>query len=206
MPQTSAGYEPTGKLGHQAVSRLRNQYQHTAVFIMDEVGCSPTTMLFPLPCFQVSMCGNNLYHLVNQRLNQLFGVVDRRVIFDGLVALFFGDFGQCPPVGQPKLFLTLKNKLVTRHLFNQAVVMMELTELKRHANDMPFAQLCKNVRMGKRISRELATRQKYTHDEYENLDGYTDADIVMLRCAAALINTTYIQVSHVQKPQHPRHR
>jgi hypothetical protein len=79
------GYENVGGKGLSAkrTEEMRNKFKDLMIVIVDEI----------------SMVSSTNFHMINDRLNYVFGVTDNEVFFGGRPFIVLGDLYQLPPVG-----------------------------------------------------------------------------------------------------------
>ncbi len=124
-----------GQLGAKMLSQLRNHCKKLVALLMDEI----------------SMVPNEVFYMINGRLNQIVGIVDQETIFGGLLLIIFGDMYQLPPVLASRIYSDVKEKIVGAggtaiHLWRDTVEMCELTIIERQKGDTPYAELLGRAR------------------------------------------------------------
>lgn len=62
-------------LSDKKLQAMRNKYEKTAAWLVDEV----------------SMISSNILWIINSRLNSIAGITDPGILFGGMIVIFFGS-------------------------------------------------------------------------------------------------------------------
>ena len=144
--------------------------------------CAPVKyMIFD----EISMIGSDLMNAIDSRMRQAFPA-HADVVFGGCSVIFFGDFGQLPPVGDRKLFhqgcpkpTTVQGQAAYRHI-NRVFV---LHQAVRQAEDAPFRNLLLRLRNGNSSYEDYAMLT-------DRFSGVIDENVPPFQHATRLFPTT----------------
>ena len=143
-------------LTSDVLNTLRSKYRCLSVVVIDEV----------------SMVGNSMLKLINDRLQQIFG---RRDFFGGIHVILIGDLFQLKPVMDAWIFEDLKNDFgpLATNLWQDLFSVHELTDIMRQKDDLEFAVLLNRLREGNQTKEDLDVLRS----RIANSDSNTTRDI-----------------------------
>ena len=121
----------TKPLSADKLNTLRVKYRKLSVLIIDEI----------------SLVSNELFTIINQRLQQIKG---NRKIFGGIHVIVVGDLFQLRPVMGNWIFqdLTKAYDALAPNLWQDHFKLFELTQIMRQKDDQQFAELLNRLRIG----------------------------------------------------------
>ena len=93
---------------------------------------------------EISMVGNHMFKLINERLQQIKG---NNKVFGGVHMLLVGDLFQLEAIRDGMIFETLSTRVLATVLW-ETFTMMELTTIMRQRDDLEFAHLLNRLREG----------------------------------------------------------
>ena len=121
----------TKPLSADKLNTLRVKYRKLSVLIIDEI----------------SLVSNELFAIINQRLQQIKG---NSKIFGGIHVIVVGDLFQLKPVMGNWIFqdLTKAYGALAPNLWHDHFKLFELTQIMRQKDDQQFAELLNRLRIG----------------------------------------------------------
>lgn len=144
---------------HRALGLPFNQCPHTLKPLEHSIKNKLYAQLHELKLLiidEISLVGNKLLYLIDQRLRQIF---DKPGIpFGGISIIGFGDFNQLMPVGDGPIYRSLKNNdlhILAGNVLWDLFDSYRLTEIMRQREDRSFAELLTHLANGKMSNEEI---------------------------------------------------
>ncbi len=128
-------------LSHATINTLRHKLRNLEVLVLDEV----------------SMVGNQLFRLINLRLQQ---IKENKFTFGRIHVICTGDLFQLSPVFDGWIFKNLKHDygpLATNLWKDDMFMLFELTQIMRQKDDAAYAEIMNRLREGNHTEHDLQT-------------------------------------------------
>ena len=151
-------------------SNLGSEYRPLTVSTLNTLRCGLGDLKFVM-IDEISMVGNNLFHYVDRRLQDIKGV---RTPFGGCHMLCIGDLYQLKPVFDSWVFQMPSEgtRALGTNTWKECFKLFELKTIMRQKEHQPFAELLNRLREGKQTDADTdyisskCVNDRFTDPEY----------------------------------------
>jgi len=168
----------------EKLNSLQVKYRDLKVVIVDEI----------------SMVGNAMFNFINLRLQE---IKRSKKPFGGVHMIVYGDLYQLQPVLDGWIFQNLKSDYgaLAVNLWQEYFALLELTQIMRQRDDLPFADLLNRLREGNHTQEDIAVLETrlLSRNNFQSLSNITH--IYPTNAQVTHHNTEIFNKSLTQKAQ-----